>query len=343
MRANDLIVPTVPVSYVLLMLDIAADHGVHRETLLDGLAITPEMLQKPDARVSLLADYARLCIRALKHTGEPALGYEFGLRSTLTTHGILGYGLMSQARFRDMLTFAQRFGATLRMPAWQLRFYEDGDHAVMEGQEAIAHGSLRRFSCEQLVVSMYSIAQQLLPVPDPEIELLFDYPEPEYHARYRDRLPRARFSTSRTQIRVPAAYLDMPLRTADQVSALLAERECERELSLLSRNRDLVNQVRAVLVNDGARYPTLEQVAERLHTSTRTLNRQLEKRGSGFRELLAEARQRDSLRLLEDPRLTLTDIAQQLGYSSLANFARAFRVWNGASPGEFRARSESRN
>lgn len=339
MRANDLIIPTVPVSYVLLMLDIAAGYGVRRETLLDGLAITPEMLQKPDARVSLLNDYARLCIRAFKHTGEPALGYEFGLRATLTTHGILGYGLMSQARFRDMLEFAQRFGATLRMPAWQLRFYVDGDHAVMEGQEAIAHGSLRRFSCEQLVVSMYSIAQQLLPLADPAIELLFDYPEPEYHARYRDRLPRARFGTSRTQIRVPAAYLDLPLRTADQVSALLAERECARELSLLGHNRDLVNQVRAVLVNDGGGYPTLEQVAERLHTSTRTLNRQLEKRGSGFRELLAEARQRDSLRLLEDPRLTLTDIAQQLGYSSLANFARAFRGWNGTSPGEFRARS----
>jgi AraC-like DNA-binding protein len=239
-----------------------------------------------------------------------------------------------------MLNFAQRFGAVLRMPAWQLSFHTDEAHAVMDGKEAISHGSLRRFSCEQLVVSMFSIAQQLLPLPDPEIELLFDYPEPEYHARYRDRLPRARFSTPHTQVRVPLSYLDLPLRTADQVSALLAERECERELSLLGHNRDLVNQVRAVLINDSGGYPTLEQVAERLHISTRTLNRQLEKRGSGFRELLAEARQRDSLRLLEDPRLTLTDIAQQLGYSSLANFARAFRTWNGTSPGEFRARGE---
>ncbi|PPE74283.1 hypothetical protein C3942_09650 [Solimonas fluminis] len=342
MRANDLIIPTVPVSYVLMLLDIAADYGVRRETLLDGLNIAPELLQKPEGRISLLNEYARLCIRALKHTGEPALGYEFGLRATLTTHGILGYGLMSQPSFRHVLDFAQRFGSVLRMPAWHLRFFVQGDYTIMEGQEAVSHGSLRRFSCEQLLISVSSIARQILPVPDPQIELLFDYPEPEYHARYRDRLPKVRFSAGCTQMRVPASYLDIPLRTADQVSALLAERECARELSLLGHNRDLVNQVRAVLVNDGGGYPTLEQVAERLHTSTRTLNRQLEKRGSGFRELLAEARQRDSLTLLEDPRLTLTDIAQQLGYSSLANFARAFRAWNGTSPGEFRARGERR-
>ncbi|ROH89660.1 AraC family transcriptional regulator [Stagnimonas aquatica] len=335
MRTNDLIVPTVPISYVLLMLDIAADLGIERERLLSGIAIPPELLLRPDGRISLLQEYATLCQRALDLTGEPGLAYEFGLRATLTTHGILGYGLMSQPSLRQVFDFAQRYASILRMPAWDMRFYTEGPYAVMEGHESISHGHLRRFSCEQLLVSVSSIARQLLPADAP-LELWFDHPEPDYHPRFRHRLPQARFSTGLTQVRIPSQYLDIPLKMADSVSAQLAERECERELTLLGHNRDLVNQVRALLVNQPDGYPSLDAVADSLHTTSRTLTRQLDKRGSGFRLLLEEARKRDSLNLLKDPRLTLTDIAHRLGYSTMANFARAFRCWHGDSPGGWR-------
>jgi AraC-like DNA-binding protein len=253
---------------------------------------------------------------------------------------MLGYGLMSQSSLRDVFRFADRFGSILRMPAWNLCFFTNETHAVMEGREAVSHGSLRRFSCEQLLISVSTILRNLLP-PNPHMELLFDYPEPEYHSRYRDRLPNVRFSTAVTQIRVPIELFDQPLKTADTVSAKLAERECERELTLLGHNRDIANQVRAVLVNAPEGYPNLESVASRLFMSARTLTRQLNERGTNFRQLLLEAQKRDSQTLLRDSRLTLTDIAYRLGYSSLANFARAFRAWNGTSPGEFRGRLNS--
>lgn len=340
MGARETIRPTVPISYVLLMLDLVADYGVSRERLLDGLGISDELLQRPDGRIALLNEYARLCIRALKMTGEPALAYEFGLRATITTHGLLGFGLMSQRTLRDVFTFANRFGASLRLPAWELRFLTEGGYAIVDGREAVPHGSLRRFSCEQLLVSLTSIVRHIL--PEPPLELWFDYPEPEYHARYRERLPAVRFSMPATQIRIPDRYLDLPLRTADPVSAMLAERECERELALLGGIDDLVKRVRAVLLIGDAGYPDLEAVAARLHLTPRTLNRRLTALGTSFRQLLDEARRTDSRSLLEDPALSVADIAARLGYSSAANFSRAFRAWAGDSPGSFREGLERR-
>lgn len=335
MAAKEMVRPTVPISYVLLMLELCAELGVGRERLLDGLGIDEELLRRPDARIGLLNEYARLCIRALKYTGEPALAYEFGLRATVTTHGLIGFGLMSQRSLREVFAFAHRFGSSLRLPAWELRFLTDGDHAIVDGREAVPHGSLRRFSCEQFLVSLYSIVGQLL--PGAPVELWFDYAEPDYHARYRERLPAVRFGTPVTQIRIPARYLDQPLRTHDPVSAMLAERECERELALIGSVDDVVKRVRAVLVAGSEGYPDLEAVAARLHLTARTLNRRLNALGTSFRELLDEARRRDSHTLLGDPALSIADVALRLGYSSAANFSRAFQKWTGRSPGSVRA------
>src|SRR3546814_3187786 len=93
------------------------------------------------------------------------------------------------------------------------------------------------------------------------------------------------------------------------------------------------------LVHQPNGYPSFEAIASRLYMSPRTLTRQLAERGTSFRQLLAEARNRDSRTLLKDPRLSLTDIAHRLDYSSQAHFARAFRTWNGVSPGLYSERS----
>jgi len=46
--------------------------------------------------------------------------------------------------------------------------------------------------------------------------------------------------------------------------------------------------------------------------------------------------------MLEDPSLKLEEIADRLGYSTPANFTRAFRRWTGSAPGRFRARPARR-
>jgi AraC-like DNA-binding protein len=109
--------------------------------------------------------------------------------------------------------------------------------------------------------------------------------------------------------------------------------------STVRKLQGLPERVCALLVaTDNGRYPRLENVAASLCMSSRTLKRYLQEHGLSFQQLLDRVRRADALRLLEQPELTLDDIARRLGYSSRSNFSRAFQAWVGQSPGRLRPR-----
>jgi AraC-like DNA-binding protein len=335
-KVEDLSKPAVPIVYGLLILNLAAQRGASRELMLAGLNIPQHLWEAPDARLSLL-QAGQLLYRGLKL--DPALGYEIGLNSNLTTHGFIGYGVMSNPTTRQAIEFGARF-LQLRLPNLSLRLFTENDRAVVEVAETISLGAVRECMFDLFLVGIARIAQQMRVVQTglrENIELWFDYPEPAYYAQYRDRLPRARFAMRANQLRFPAQYLDLPLNAADSVTAQLVAQQCERELVLLGYSGDLAGRVRALLVCGTSGYPNLESVAGQLHMSARTLKRKLQQHGLSFQKLLDGARKCDSMRLLEDPVLSVEQVAQRVGYSDPANFTRAFRKWTGASPSAYRS------
>lgn len=86
---------------------------------------------------------------------------------------------------------------------------------------------------------------------------------------------------------------------------------------------------------------TLQQVAEYLMISPRTLQRYLLAQGTGFQELLDKTRQATAVRYLRDSSISLTQLAGLLGYSDLSAFSRAFHRWNGMSPQQWKRRLQS--
>ncbi|MEL0028981.1 MAG: helix-turn-helix transcriptional regulator, partial [Perlucidibaca sp.] len=83
--------------------------------------------------------------------------------------------------------------------------------------------------------------------------------------------------------------------------------------------------------------PKLEQVADRLLVSQRSLQRHLEAQGISFRDLLDGIRQQSAINQLLRTDHSLKEIAFLLGFSNQSNFSNAFKRWTGASPGEYRA------
>ena len=146
MRPPEAVEPTVPVSYVLLILQLANEKGLSTDDILAQAHIPKEHLDRPEARFSLINGYAVICRYVMDRCKSPGLGYEFGLRSTITTHGILGYGLMSQSTLREVISFGSRYGTRLRMPAWDIQILEEGEHVVLRGTENVPHGPMRCFS-----------------------------------------------------------------------------------------------------------------------------------------------------------------------------------------------------
>ena len=328
---------SVPVAYVQLGLELAEEAGMPRAKLLEGLGIDTGLLERPDARLGL-GSCARLFARVWRKTGNAALGYEFGLRCNLASHGSIGYGLLSQPSFGAALSFGMKYGR-LRNPILKLSLHTEGDEAVVEVREALPLGPMRQYAVDAVLIAMARVGRQISGAFKPQMRLYFSCAEPPHYARFRHRLPPVVFNAAADQLRFPAEYLKRPMPTGNSSTAQALASQCEREMSLVGEVVETAERVRALLAQADDGYPGLDAVARRLHVSQRTLKRRLQEEGWNFLQLLEEARQRDSLRLLADPAFSVGEVAQRLGYANPASFTRAFRKWAGTTPSEWRDRT----
>lgn len=336
MRTEDLTTPTVPVRYVALVLEATDAHGVRSADLLAAAGISRAHLDDPSARISLVQT-AMLLTAAVRLTGQPALGYEMGLNSSLTSHGIMGFGMMTSPTVGDAVRMGVEF-LQLRVPVLSAQLRVEGDVAAVEVTETFPLGELRRILFDTFLVKLARLAPSLTggQVGYDDVELWFDYPEPEYHAAFAEQLPPMRFDMGSNEMRAQARVLDLRLETADPLHAKLVEEQCRRELEQLGLAGDIVGQVRATLRGSDGGYPTLVEVAELLHVSPRTLRRRLQERGTSYAQLLDAARRADAIRLLTTTALSVEQVGTQLGYADARGFRRAFSGWTGTSPSEFR-------
>ncbi len=84
--------------------------------------------------------------------------------------------------------------------------------------------------------------------------------------------------------------------------------------------------------------PRLCQAASALHVSSRTLQRLLQQHNSSFRQLVCQCRHQLAQQYLQQGELSLQQIAFQLGFEEQSSFQKAFKCWQGCSPGAFRQR-----
>jgi len=86
-----------------------------------------------------------------------------------------------------------------------------------------------------------------------------------------------------------------------------------------------------------------EALARRMGMSLRSLQRHVRGHGSTVSALLDTARQANAVALLNDPRLSIDQVAEAVGYADRRAFNRAFKRWTGQTPVVHRkSRAESR-
>ncbi|MGN0194780.1 MAG: helix-turn-helix domain-containing protein [Pseudoramibacter sp.] len=80
----------------------------------------------------------------------------------------------------------------------------------------------------------------------------------------------------------------------------------------------------------------IEDVAEKLGVSKRTLQRKLSAEKTTFQKQLNSTRETLALHYLNNTDMSTADIAFLLGYAELNSFLRAFTVWTGQSVTAYR-------
>jgi len=134
-----------------------------------------------------------------------------------------------------------------------------------------------------------------------------------------------------------AADAQRPFVTRNaELLAMLAP-QFEEELKLENGDQNFVERVRiAIQEKLTGRRPTIDDIADALHISSRTLQRRLQDEDLSFQRVLEEARHQLARHYLNNSVLELNEAAYLLGYEDANSFVRAFRTWEGIPPARWR-------
>jgi AraC family transcriptional regulator of adaptative response / methylphosphotriester-DNA alkyltransferase methyltransferase len=106
----------------------------------------------------------------------------------------------------------------------------------------------------------------------------------------------------------------------------------------VTRRRALFEEALEIIEREYAQPLELDDVARRLATSRRQLQRAFsEIGGTSFRTYVARVRMRKALGMLRDGDLPVREVANSVGYRQPAQFAKTFRRHHGAPPSSFRS------
>jgi AraC-like DNA-binding protein len=127
-----------------------------------------------------------------------------------------------------------------------------------------------------------------------------------------------------------------------ELLAMLAP-QFEEELKQENGDENFVERVRIAIQQQlTGRRPSIEDIADELHLSSRTLQRLLQAEGFNFQRVLEEARHQLARQYLSNSILELNEAAYLLGYGDSNSFVRAFRTWEGVPPARWREKQRAK-
>ena len=150
---------------------------------------------------------------------------------------------------------------------------------------------------------------------------------------------RVHFKAKRNALIFRSQDLDTPFVTHNEEMLEAIGTHLESELKVRKARANIGEQVKQTLGRSMAgKKPTLEDIAEELGLGPRTLQRRLTDAGLTFQQIVEDTRRELARHFLKQRAVELNETAFLLGFEDANSFFRAFQIWEGISPGEWRAR-----
>ena len=330
---QDVLMPAVYVCHMIREFPDAA-------AILQGSNLALSELKLPGQYITVEQNL-KCVANAMKLAHSPEWYLPWGLRIAEYIHGPLTPALLTAPTLGDGLdVFFEYFG--LRIPYMGIRSRLGAGQLEIELTPLLDVGDLIAPLVEIpfLILQHYIDTVRVAPMREALVQL--SYPPPASQAIYRKWFEcELRFHAPRNVLSIPAAWRATPNLGYDEALWQAALQKCAELADALTLRCPLA-RMRAELqrVLSGAPSliapPTLEEVARRMNTSPRTLIRRLRAAGTTFQLEIDSIRQRRATVLLRRVSVSMSTIADALGFADSASFAKAFKRWTGVSPTTYR-------
>jgi AraC-like DNA-binding protein len=336
-------VSSVPTFYIMQLEKVLAREGVALASCLDEQGLCYEQFKQAGAKMA--AEHFIILVNTLvEGHGIKRPGVLLGEALQLIHHGPFGLAIMNSPTVIDIISLFERFIA-MRVPGLELHIIEKHNDIVVTVHDLYWREHLHQFFIDALTSALLNLHSSLVSEGNSPVisRVVFDYSMDKHGCKSHRQHLHSECSAPDIERLYDQPYcaivLDkskahQPLVNSDKVSFDYAVKLCEMEYEALVVN-NATEKLRHFLRQHNATIPSLENAADALCISKRTLHRQLEKENTSFRKEREKTLMRKALDLLFVKRLSVKQTAYQLGYTEPTNFRRAFVNYYGRPPSAF--------
>lgn len=337
---------SIPIELVRSALAGSIRLDVDIEVLLEesGLSYLKAMLSDPECQERLSLEDFGVLLRALwLHLGDESSGF-FARPLKIGTFGMMCHAIITSGNLRRALLRSARY-ISLMSDDLTLELKESGTEARLLIHFDNPNQLDESFIVTSIFVIWIRLSCWLIDKPMMLERINFRFPEPSYLDEFPSMFPcRHAFSQSENSVVFSRHLLAFPVKQDPETLLPFLSHAPESLLTQFREDDSMTGQVKRLLLHRHGMQTELENmsfeaIAEELHMTTHTVRRRLKDEGSSFQEIKDSLRRDRAQRLLDEHELSIQDIAEQLGFSEAAAFARAFKKWTGFTPGAYREHS----
>lgn len=314
--------------------------AVEPEPICRQAGLPPEIFDHPDNTLPMV-QLGRLAARCEEVTGRGDFGLLVADGTTASNLGMVGFLLKQAPDVRSALTDLTRYLHHTDRAA--VPSFEVAGARVTVGYHVIEPNVPAVDIIHDGAIAIYgNILKGLCGPHWQPLELTLARRRPAAAARYERHFGApVTFDAEATTIIFDAKWLDTPLPHADAALRRLLQEQIDLlEAEEAGRFAEQVRRLlRTVLLT---RAGSVDDIADLLRVTRRTLTRRLDAEGTSFRQLSDEIQFEIARQLIEHTAMSMTQIALALKYSETSAFSRAFRQWAGMPPRDWRARHQGR-
>jgi AraC-like DNA-binding protein len=314
--------------------------GVRASAVLRNAGLPQGLMNQP--RALLKTDELFALWRAIGEvSANPAIGLLLGTETKTERFHPIGLAALSSENFGAAIDQMSRY-KQLTCPEEILQEKDDEEWSIqfrwLLAEEVEPPVLVECCFAWVLSIARHGTGTRLLP-------LRAEFVQPRRHAKTIERhlgCPVV-FGSPRNAIVFRAADAERPFVTRNAELLGMLAPQFEEELKHKNGDENFVERVRlAIQQKLTGQRPTIEDIADALHVSSRTLQRRLQDEGSSFQRVLEESRHQLARHYLNNSVLELNEAAYLLGYEDGNSFVRAFRHWEGVPPARWREQQRAR-
>lgn len=325
------------ISAVLHLPEVLAEFGIELTEALETAGVRADLFDDRENRIAY-PDFARLLLACERLSGCDHIVLLIAQRARLADLGLPALAaICSDTVGRALRTLAGAF--TLHNSAAILSVITSGGFArLVYGIVAPDMPNTRPLQLGAMTIALNVLRELCGPGFQPTVVTFASRGPTDLRPVHRFFRAPLRFDNEESAVVFERHWLDRALPPVDPRVRRQVETEvrAQRELLLPDFPATLRRILRKQLLAGDC---SMDTVAGLLGMHRRTLDRHLQRHGTGYGELVEAVKSEVARQLLRDTGMQIGQVAQSLQFSSAANFATAFRRWTGVTPSEFRRRA----